>query len=249
MNFKILIGILFAISVINAQATQKEVLEAINFARTNPLGVAGSLTNRIRRTGKKGVAGDENCWQEAADYLRVQGAVKPISEEIGLDMAAYTQSKDMFENIRALKHAGSDKSSVEDRMTRYGKFTGNYLFFELLSFFKQTKAVSADKIVHLFITDCGNKDRSHRKLIFNENVTQMGASIFYSNKQTWITMERDKPTQPPNGTMLPTLSREEKKSTTKTKLITLIPLRTNLEMLRMMDPLTAQPTLTQKSLL
>jgi hypothetical protein len=62
MNFKILIGILFAISVINAQATQLEVLQAVNFARTNPAGVAGSLINRIKRSGKKGVVGDENCW-------------------------------------------------------------------------------------------------------------------------------------------------------------------------------------------
>jgi hypothetical protein len=103
-------------------------------------------------------------------------------------MASYTQSKDMFENIRALKHKGSDMSSVEDRMRRFGKFTGNYLFYEMLAFFKQTKAVSADKIVHLFITDCGNKNRSHRKLIFDKNVTQIGASVFYSNKQTWITV-------------------------------------------------------------
>jgi hypothetical protein len=103
-------------------------------------------------------------------------------------MAAYTQSKDMFENIRALKHEGSDRSTVEERMNRYGKFTGNFLFFELLAFFKQTKAVSADKIVHLFITDCGNKAKAHRKLIFDPKITQMGASVFYSNKQTWITL-------------------------------------------------------------
>jgi hypothetical protein len=62
MNFKILIGILFAISVINAQATNLEVVQSINFARTNPAAVRGSLKNRIQRTGKKGVEGDENCW-------------------------------------------------------------------------------------------------------------------------------------------------------------------------------------------
>lgn len=94
----------------------------------------------------------------------------------------------MFENIRALKHRGSDKSTVEDRMRRWGSFTGNYEFYEMLAFFKQTKAVSADKIVQLFITDCSNKDRTHRKLIFSNTITQMGASVFYSNKQTWITI-------------------------------------------------------------
>ena len=103
-------------------------------------------------------------------------------------MASYTQSKDMFENIRALKHAGSDKSTVEERMRRFGSFTGEYLFYELLAYFKQTKAVSADKIVQLFITDCGNKGREHRKLIFNQDITQFGASVFYSNKQTWVTL-------------------------------------------------------------
>lgn len=188
MNFKILIGILLVASAINAQATQLEIIQSINFARTNPAAVIGSLTNRIKRTGKKGTTEFPNCWQEAVDALRNQKPVLPIREEIGLDMAAYTQSKDMFENIRALKHLGSDKSTVEQRMKRYGKFTGNYLFYEMLSYFKQTKAVSADKIVHLFITDCSNKDKTHRKLIFDTSVTQMGASVFYSNKQTWVTI-------------------------------------------------------------
>lgn len=85
-------------------------------------------------------------------------------------MAAYTQSNDMFENIRALKHLGFTKPTIEDRKKRYGKFTGNYLFFEMLAYFKQTKAVSADMIVHLFSTDCGNKDMAHRKLIFDPKV-------------------------------------------------------------------------------
>ena len=192
MNFKVFISIFFAISLVHCQATQLEVLEAINFARTNPEAVAGSLVNRITRLGKKGIEKDENCWQEAADFLRTQAQAKdkiaPISEEIGLDMAAYVQSKDMLENIKDLNHIGSDKSTVEDRMRRFGRFTGSFLFFEIMSTFVQTQPVSADKIVQLFITDCGNKGREHRKLIFNPDVTQMGASVQYSNKRTYITI-------------------------------------------------------------
>jgi len=62
MNFKIFVSILFAISFVHAQATQLEVLQAINFARTNPEGVLGSLVNRITRLGQKGIEKDENCW-------------------------------------------------------------------------------------------------------------------------------------------------------------------------------------------
>jgi uncharacterized protein YkwD len=62
MNFKVLLSILFAISIVNAQATQLEVIEAINFARTNPTAVAGSIVNRITRLNLKGIQGDENCW-------------------------------------------------------------------------------------------------------------------------------------------------------------------------------------------
>ena len=188
MNFKVFISILFAISFVHAQATQLEVLEAINFARTNPEAVAGSLVNRITRLGQKGIQGDENCWQEAADALRTQAKVPAISEEVGLDMAAFTQSKDMLENIKNLEHIGSDKSTVQDRMKRFGTFSGTYLFYEIMSTFVQTQPVSADKIVQLFITDCGNKGREHRKLIFNPSVTQMGASVQYSNKRTYVTI-------------------------------------------------------------
>ncbi len=62
MNTKVLICILFAITLVNAQATQREVIEVVNFARTNPMAVAGILTNRITSTSAKGITGDENCW-------------------------------------------------------------------------------------------------------------------------------------------------------------------------------------------
>ena len=188
MNFKVLIGAILIIGLVNTQATQKEILEAWNFARANPSTVANRIKNRLRVEQLKGPKGDENCYQEAIDNLSAMIDVPLLAEDVGLDLAAWTQAKDMLENIRALKHRGSDKSTAKDRMRRFGRFTGAYKFFEMLAYFKQTKPVPADKIIDLYVTDCGNKDRPHRKIIFEKDVTHFGAGVFYANKETWITL-------------------------------------------------------------
>lgn len=188
MNFKVLICAVLAIGLVNTQATQLEILEAWNYARANPRVIANRIQNRLSVEKLKGPKGDENCYQDAIDSLNAMDSVPLLAENVGLDLAAWTQAKDMITNIRALKHVGSDKSTVKQRMIRFGKFTGAYKFFEMLAYFKQTKPVPADQIIDLYITDCGNKNRPHRKIVFESDVTHFGAGVVYANKETWITL-------------------------------------------------------------
>jgi hypothetical protein len=94
----------------------------------------------------------------------------------------------MLYHIHALKHIGSDKSTAEERMRRYGKFEGAYKYYEMLAYFKQTQPVTAMKIAELFVTDCGNKNRPHYNIVFAKDATHFGAGVEYANKQTWITV-------------------------------------------------------------
>lgn len=188
MNLKVLIGTILIIGLVNTQATQLEILRAWNYARANPRIVANRIKNRLRVSKVKGPKGDEKCYQEAIDNLSVRNPVPLLAEDVGLDLASWTQASDMMHNIRKLRHKGSDLSTVKQRMKRFGQFKGAYKFFEMLSFFKQTKPVPADKIIDLFITDCGNKKRPHRKIIFESDVTHFGAGVVYANKETWITV-------------------------------------------------------------
>lgn len=187
MNFKVLIGAVLIIGLVNSQPTQLEILKAVNYARANPTIVANRILNRIRTQQAKGPQGDENCYQEAVDTLSVMKGVSLLEEDVGMDVAAWTQADDMRNNIRRLRHKGSDLSTVKQRMRRFGNFKGTYNFFEMLAFFKQTQPVPADKLVDLFITDCGDKNRPHRKIIFETDVTHFGAGISYGDGETWIT--------------------------------------------------------------
>jgi len=193
MNIKVLIATFLVIGLINTQATQLEIIKTWNWARANPSALATRIQNRIRlrqKTGKKlGPKGDENCLTEAVARLRKQAPVALMDENVGMDLAAYTQAKDMLYHIHALKHIGSDKSSVEERMTRYGRFEGEYKYYEMLAYFKQTQPVTAIKIIELFATDCGNnKKRPHFDILFAKDATHFGAGVEYANKQTWITL-------------------------------------------------------------
>lgn len=187
MNYKVLIGAVLIIGLVNSQPTQLEILKAVNYARANPTIVANRILNRIRTEKVKGPKGDEGCYQEAVDTLSVMKPVPLLAEDAGMDIAAWTQAVDMHQNIRHLRHKGSDLSTVKQRMRRFGNFRGAYNFFEMLAFFKQTQPVPADKVVDLFITDCGDKRRPHRKIVFERDVTHFGVGVSYGDKETWIT--------------------------------------------------------------
>lgn len=91
-------------------------------------------------------------------------------------------------SLKKLQHSGSDRSKPEDRLSKYGYFYGKYTFYELLAFTKQEAAVPANDILLLMVTDCGVKERLHRKIVFDEDISHFGAGVFYRDQTSFYTL-------------------------------------------------------------
>jgi uncharacterized protein YkwD len=68
-------------------------------------------------------------------------------------------------------HAGRDRSHANDRIARYGTFTGGWA--ENISYGKS----SARAVVMALIIDDGLRGRKHRQNIFNPNYNYAGAAF------------------------------------------------------------------------
>ena len=58
----------------------------------------------------------------------------------------------------------------------------------MLAYTKQTAPVAANDIILLLITDCGVPDRSHRKIVFDTEITHFGAGVYYQDQSTYYTI-------------------------------------------------------------
>ena len=186
MKIFALILALSSIGFISTQATQLEILKAWNYARQNPSIFLAQLDQKF--AGKTGIPGDESCYTSARTALQSQKPIGTLSEDVGLDLASYDHSADLFRTVQKLQHEGSNGSKPEDRLKKYGYFFGKYTFFEMLAYTKQTAPVAANDVILLLITDCGVPDRSHRRIIFDTEITHFGAGVFYQDQSTYYTI-------------------------------------------------------------
>lgn len=186
MRIFVLLCALSAIGLINTQATQLEILKAWNYARQNPTIFANKLS--VLANGKDGIKGDATCYKDAIAFLKKQAKLPTLSEDAGLDVSAAEHSNDLLNKVKKLTHVGSNGSKAEVRLAKYGRFHGAYEFNEMLSFTKQTKPVTGNRVIMMFLADCGVKTRMHRKIILNETVTHFGAASSYANKETYFVL-------------------------------------------------------------
>ncbi len=186
MRLIVFVCALACIGLVSAQATQLEILQSWNLARQQPAIFANLISNFY--TGKDGISGDETCYKDAIVALKAQVALKPLSEDVGLDLAGFDHALDLLKSVKKLDHSGSDNSKPEDRLKRYGYFYGAYKFYELLAYTKQTEPVSANKVIMMMLADCGVKDRLHRKIIFDAEATHFGAGVAYAEQETYFVL-------------------------------------------------------------
>lgn len=176
-----------AISAISAQASQLELLQVINLARSDPKVVAGWIKLKYLDQNKHGVSGDENCYKEAYDWLMAAPTVNGIVEDAGLDVAAYSHAKNQVEN-QLFRHNMSDETSPTANVRKYGRFEGQWKITQLVAQFQRSTAVPANDIVMLFASDCGISSRKHRTTLFSNDFKAVGAGIHNKERKTIATV-------------------------------------------------------------
>jgi len=157
-----------------------DVLKETNLARTDPRAYAQYLEPMLdwfdgrvlRRPGTDvGLRTEEGAAavREAIRFLREQEPVTPLEWSNGLWRAARDHARDQSAT-GATGHVGSDGSTMEQRMDRYGQW-------------KVTAAENIDygsaearHVVISLIVDDGVRNRGHRRNLFNAQLRVAGAA-------------------------------------------------------------------------
>ena len=150
-------------------AVERDVLDELNHARTDPQGYAGFLSemkpyfkgNRLVRPGKPVLITHEGvaAVDEAIEFLQSTRPVDALRPSKGLSKAARMHVEDQQNG--EMGHTGSDGSQPWDRMSRYGTWQDGVA--ENISY----GGYSARGVVIQLIVDDGVPGRGHRTNIFN----------------------------------------------------------------------------------
>jgi uncharacterized protein YkwD len=143
------------------------IIRELNLARQKPAiyaGFVGQLrVNHSLRTGPGAPALDE-----AIRFLRTVHPQPPFSLSPGLCQAAADHCRDQVGGL--IGHNGSDRSSPDSRINRYGRWQGGWA--ENIAYGQR----NARAIVLALIIDDGVRGRGHRKNIFNAIYNVAGAA-------------------------------------------------------------------------
>jgi uncharacterized protein YkwD len=160
---------------------EKEIIDEMNLARSNPQQYATFIEefkkyydgNRLTMPGRKkaivtfdGVAAVD----EAINFLRATKPLPPLEIVKGMCLAAKDHANDLA--VKGLTgHRGSDGSSPNARVDRYGRWEG--AIGETIVY----EVSTARQIVISLIIDDGVPNRGHRRNIFDPNYRVAGVSI------------------------------------------------------------------------
>jgi uncharacterized protein YkwD len=160
---------------------EMEIIDEMNLARTDPQKYAAFVEefktyyngNRLTIPGrKKAIATSDGipAVDEAINFLRAAQPLPPLEVARGMCLAA----KDHADDLAAkgiTGHRGSDGSSPNARVDRYGRWEGaigETIVYEIST---------ARQIVISLIIDDGVPGRGHRRNIFDPNYHVAGVSI------------------------------------------------------------------------
>ncbi|GMO38143.1 MAG: hypothetical protein Ta2F_14260 [Termitinemataceae bacterium] len=162
-------------------AIEKDVVLEMNKVRTNPKKYAElyiqpklkyysgknySVPGQITLVTQEGTTAVNGC----ITALSRANSVGILSPEKGLSLAAKEHATDQSKTGQT-GHNGSDKSTPESRMKRFGTFSGSYTLGENIAYGSTT---GRDIVCDLLIDD-GVPNRGHRTNIMNKAFTQTGA--------------------------------------------------------------------------
>jgi len=168
-------------------ASENELLDEINFARTRPQEYAAFLEQL--RPGFKGkafrLAGNLEVMtaegaaalDEAISFLKSARPLPPLSASYGMTLGANAHVAD--QGARGLfGHKGTDGSLCDQRLARFGRLTGSV--GENLSYGKYT----ARQRVLAWLIDDGFASRGHRLSIFHKDYKLAGLSCGDHSQRT-----------------------------------------------------------------
>ncbi len=162
--------------------TPEAVIAAINELRKDPAAYAARLESRrswyrgreLRQPGSGVVVMTTeglDALNEAIDTLKAYGPLPSLTASAGIAGAARDHARDMVQ-ARFESHTGSNGSTPDARMMRYGTWKGSC--GEALNF---ARSITADDIVIDLIVDDGVTDRSHRHLLLNGAMQRVGVAL------------------------------------------------------------------------
>lgn len=175
------------------QVTNEAIVSELNYARSKPSEYAQFLEsmkqyfkgNLYEYPGETPLLTNEgvSAVQEAIDFLKNVPSKPLFTLSQGLSKAAADHRNDCGPK-GITSHTGSDGSSMEDRINRYG--TWDITIGENIAFGTKT---ARDIVIQLIIDD-GVSSRGHRKNIFNEQFLKVGVAYGYHKQyQTMCVMD------------------------------------------------------------
>jgi uncharacterized protein YkwD len=160
---------------------EKQVIVEVNLVRTDPPEYARRYLVPLRSryhdkvlhapgdiaiTTKEGIGALDECTKE----LQAAKPLSPLSPRKGLALAARDQARDQAKT-GATGHTGSDRSTTETRLDRYGKWD--------MSFGENIDYGNGDarRIVTSLLVDDGVPSRGHRKNLLSGAFKVVGVSV------------------------------------------------------------------------
>jgi len=162
---------------------EKDVILEMNKVRNNPRKYAElyirprlryfngrnySVPGQITMVTQEGAAAVNAC----ITALNRAGSVSALTPERGLSRAAKDHATDQSRTGQ-IGHNGSDRSTPETRMRRYGTFSGSWTWGENISY----GDAAGREIVCSLLIDDGVPSRGHRTNIMNRAFTQTGVGF------------------------------------------------------------------------
>ena len=158
---------------------ERQVVEELNLARTQPTEYAGFLIEyarlftgkELREPGKMILLTNEgeSAVREAIRFLKNQQPLNGLIASKGMSKAAADMVR-MQETSNETGHKGRDGSTFAERISRYGTWGGSC--GENIDYGNN----SARRIVMALIIDDGVSNRGHRKSIFTPKFSRVGVS-------------------------------------------------------------------------
>jgi len=160
---------------------EKQVIIEINMVRTDPAEYARSFLVPLRAfyrdsllqypgedaiQTKEGIRALDECIQE----LQITKPLSPLSPKKGLTLAAHDHARDQAAT-GATGHTGSDNSTPEVRISRYGQW--NISAGENIDYGND----AARRIVASLLIDDGEAARWHRKSLLNGSFKFVGVAV------------------------------------------------------------------------
>lgn len=161
-------------------ALERDIVEELNRARTDPRKYAASLERDLRfyRGNLFRRPNDDSALQtregtaavlEAIEVLRNTRPVSALRSSSGLTMGARDHVRDQAPR-GLMNHKGTDGTMAWDRVSRYGRWETKVS--ENMTF----GPTSGRDVIAALIIDDGIRDRGHRKNIFDPDVKIVGVS-------------------------------------------------------------------------